>query len=87
MTVRLRNLEIDRLEPLEIGSALALRLRLCIEMNCGFLNASSVRCIPYNRRTKNTLLSFVGKSWLLNAEEDFFLNLPIRINRQNRKSI
>jgi hypothetical protein len=29
----------------------------------------------------------VGKSWLVNAEEDFFLNLPIRINRQNRKSI
>jgi hypothetical protein len=47
----------------------------------------SVRCKSHNRSTKNTLRSFVGKSWLLNAEEDFFLNLPIRINRQNRKSI
>jgi len=55
-------------------------------MNCGILNASSVRCKSHNRCTKNTLLSFVGKSWLLNAE-DFFLNLPIRINRQNKKSI
>jgi hypothetical protein len=73
MTVRLRTWRFDRLEPREIGSALALRLRLCIEMNCGILNASSVRCKSHNRCTKNTLLFFAGKSWLLNAEDEFFL--------------